>query len=88
MPYKQTHITTTLKTILLSLQTSSIFRNLKSGRVLQVCIFKSVQILAYFHIKYQYAFFHLQGGGRSGARPPKYAPATVYRQLLTSVALL
>jgi len=55
-----------------------IYKSEKEGQgytSVQVCIFKSVQNLAYFFI-FQYNFFHLQRGD-SGARPPKYDPGTV-----------
>ena len=40
-----------------------------------VCIFKSVQILAYFFHKLVQQIFHLQRGGPGASPPLKYAPA-------------
>jgi len=48
---------------------SGVFRNLKG--TFQVYIFRSFQILAYFHSKYQYNFFHIQ---RCPGFPARYAP--------------
>ena len=42
---------------------------------MQLYIFITVQILAYFYTEYLYNFFTSKGGGQAQG-PPKYAPAS------------
>ena len=40
------------------------------SELMQLYMFKTVQILAYFYTEYLYIFFTSKGGGRAGSSPP------------------
>ena len=51
---------------------------------MQLGIFITVQILAYFYTEYLYNFFTSKGGGQAQG-PPKYAPADITKCRLVSL---